>query len=231
MRALIKAGNEAHGFVIAPLGVPSGPASGNVAVPVSREDPLAAEARALRARLEEQRAQIAGHAAALEDARAEGEAAGRLAMERDFRESRDKALELLAAGITVAHDKLDDLVQRAELLGVLVARAAIAKLFGQDDAREAAVVDLAKHRLAQIERHMLVAIEVARADFPDTREVQELAARLGVDRVLLSVSDALAPGDCRMRCRLGTLDIGLNQQWGAIRELLDQWTSEPSVAP
>jgi flagellar biosynthesis/type III secretory pathway protein FliH len=225
MSQILKAGDDSHGFVVVPL--EPAPA----AKAAAREDPVTAELRRLRDVVSELEAEVAAHPGALEAARAEGEAAGRATAEAEVNEDREKSLELLAAGISVASDRLDDLLGRTELLGLLVARNAIAKLFGEDGAREAVVIGLAKHQLARIDREMLVAIEVSRLDFPDTREVEELAESLGIARTTVLVRDDLAAGDCRMRCRLGALDIGLDQQWGAIRELIDEWASERSPAP
>ncbi len=230
MSRVIKAGDETHGLIITPLDRSAAAPASTVAKPSAQEDPLVTELHRLRALVVQQQAEIDGHGDALEVVRSEAETAGRQAMELEFEENRERALELLAAGINMAHASLGELMERAELLGMLVTRTVISKLFGQDGSREAIVIDLAKHQLAQINRQSLVAIEVSRHDFPDTREVEQLATQLGMNQIAVSVSDELASGDCRMRCQLGTIDIGLDQQWGTIREMLDSWVQEPADA-
>ena len=221
MNRIIKAGDRSHGLKIASLdgGLPSAlPAS----APDARQtDPIAEEIGRLRALVEEKEAENAALSEAVDKARAEGEEAGRIAMELEFEDGRERALELLEAGIGMARESLDEFLVRAEILALEVARTALNKLFGQDDGREAAVVDLVRHQLSHIERQSLVAIEVSRLDFPDTREVAALAERMGVDAAMLAASDELNAGGCRMRMKLGTIDVGLDQQWVAIRELLD----------
>ncbi|MBU6267859.1 MAG: hypothetical protein KGN34_09985 [Sphingomonadales bacterium] len=220
MTRVIKAGDLAHGLVIAPYTI-AGEAERSAAATPVRRDPREAERARLEALLAEREAELEDLRGALAKARAEGEEAGRLAAELEFEDDRTAGLERLEQGIAAARDAMGQWHEHAETLALLIARSALAKLFAGDEARTAAVTDLVRRQLAVIERDTVLAVTVARRDFPDTREVAALAAKLGIEPGLLAVSDDLDAGGCRMKLQLGTLDLGLDRQWGAVRDLLD----------
>jgi flagellar biosynthesis/type III secretory pathway protein FliH len=221
MSALIKSSDEAHGFVIRKLGIAVvASAASKQATPVHIENPLAAEIRRLLALLEEREAEIEGHADALTKALTEGEEAGRLAMEAEIDDDRAASLALLGEGIEVAKAKLSQVLENAESIALMVAQIALDKMFGEPEARKAAAADLIRHQFRQIGFDSFVAIEVSRADYPNTSEVAELAASISVASDRVNVSDDLEAGSCRMRLQLGTLEIGLDHQWKSIRALL-----------
>ena len=226
MSGVIKAGDRSFGPMIVALDLgreePTGPAT--------REDPLVSENARLRKLLAEKEAEIAVLGETVGHARAEGEDAGRLAAEQAFEDDRQEALRLLADGIARAQEGLGDFVERAEALALLFTRAIVDKLFGEDADRQRIVGDLLRHQIAQIERHSLVAIEVSRLDFPDTREVAELAARLQLDPTALRVDEGIDAGACRMRLKLGILEVGPDRQWQAVRDMLDGLAGAPDFA-
>jgi type III secretion protein L len=175
------------------------------------------------AALEELKSQIA-------KARIEGEESGRIAAELAAEDSRAKALELLGKGIEEAREALADGRERMEALALLIARNALDKLFGDDRERKAAIGDLVMRQLSTIERQMLLQIEVSRLDFPDTGELAALAHELGLAAQYISADSDLPAGACRMQLRVGTLDVGVDQQWGAIRGLLDELVATAEAA-
>ena len=221
MSTLLKSNDMAHGFVIQNLGgeppkrVPSTRAEQSIA-----ENPLAAENRRLAVLLEECEAEIAAHNDALAKAYAEGEEAGRVAMEAEIENDRAAALELLAGGVECAKTALDRALGNYESIALVVAQTALDKIFGNTENRKAMVADLIRHQFRQIGQDSFVSLEVSRADFPNTQEVAELATSLLIAPDRVRVSDDMMAGNCNMRMRLGTLEIGLGQQWGSLRSLL-----------
>ncbi|MFA7603944.1 MAG: hypothetical protein WCY29_13120 [Novosphingobium sp.] len=221
MRRVIKAGVPANGLSVSPLEHCLGATPDDRGREGPLPDPLLAENERLQNLIGQKEAEIAGLHKAVLAARKEGEDSGRLAMECELEESRERALELLRNGIGKALEALSDLGERAELLALLLARTAIEKLFGEESARQSIVADLIRHQVRQIDKRSILGVEVSRLDFPDTNEVAGLAAGLNIDPKAVAVSDDLGAGGCRMKLRLGMLDIGLDQQWGALRDLFD----------
>ena len=192
-------------------------------------DPLAGEIDRLESLLDARDEIIAKHAAALAAARAEGETVGREAAEAAFEEERAEALERLESGLGEAQAELRQALVQTGDLALLVARQALERLFGDPNARAETVVALIAHQLAQMEREAVLAVEVSRVDFPDTREIASLAERLGLPPGSLKAPLELGAGACRMRLRLGTLELGIDRQWATVRALLDEYLDQPDA--
>lgn len=224
MTGVIKAAQRGNGFSVEPL-VPRFCAQEMTverAIVAKPADPVLAENEELRARLDRQEEAILIHEKALAEAYAEGEAAGRVLAEAEFNEDRQAALDLLEQGLNDARAEFAGALASAEGLAALIAREALNKMFGDCGSRQQIVLDLIKHQFAQIERGGVVRVEVSRDDFPDTSEVARLAAQLGLRADALRVSDELSRGDCRVKLRLGSMDIGLSRQWEKISEALSE---------
>lgn len=222
MSTLIKSSDMAHGFVIQRLGseIPM-LVTPQKALQADLENPLEVENKRLITLLEEHNAVIVTHKSALTKAFSEGEEAGRTAMEAEIEDDRAAALALLGEGIDAAKNELGHALENAESIALMVAQMALDKMFGTAEERKAAITDLIRHQFRQIGNDSFVSLEVSRTDFPNTREVAELSAALSIAPDTVRVSDELNAGDCRMRMQLGSLAIGLNRQWGAIRTLLE----------
>lgn len=223
MTRVIKAGSAPAGLILAPL---SG--GGTIALADALPDPapvnpLEREVARLRELLAERDAEIATHAEALATARAEGEAAGRAAAELDFAADHTAALELLETGIAEAQAELAKAMPMAQAVALLALREVLDKLFGDPAQREELVAALLNRQLDRLGRELAVAVEVSRLDFPDTRDLARLAKATGLGAERLSALIDLPQGACRMRLRLGTLDLGIDRQWSAIRAVLDEF--------
>jgi type III secretion protein L len=190
------------------------------------ENLLATENSRLAALAEKYEADIAVHVDALAKAFADGELAGRSAAEAEFEDERAAALSLLETGIAEAKSDLGSALKNAENIAVLVAHAALGKLFGDASSYKGYVTELIRHQLGRIGQESFVAIEVARADFPNTSEVADLALSLAIPTERLRVLDELNNGDCRMRMQVGTLEVGVDRQWGAVCALLTEMVSD-----
>ena len=229
MTRVIKAGMAPAGLILAPL---SG--SDRLREPVAPEpvpaNPLLREIEQLRAALAEREAEIAGHAVALAAARAEGEAAGREAAELDFAADHAAALERLEDGIAAAQAELAKAMPMAEALALLALREALDKLFGDPARYHDLIAGLLNRQLDRIGRELTIAVEVSRLDFPDTRDLASLAEATGLGTERLKAQIDLPQGACRMKLRLGTLDLGIDRQWSAVRALLDEFALAESEA-
>lgn len=221
MSSVIKLGSARYAEAVTPYASPPsiGPAD------TAPSDPHREEVQKLRALLAERDAELEELRAEVDKARVEGEAAGRIAAEAEVEDSREKALELLRNGIEHAGAAVADCQGQMEVLALMIARTALDKLFGDDSGRRAAVTELVVRQLRSIERQTLLQVEVSRLDFPNTDELADLAGQIGVAVDDICANAGLAPGACRMRLRVGTLEVGLDEQWGAIRNLLDDLAS------
>jgi flagellar biosynthesis/type III secretory pathway protein FliH len=74
-------------------------------------------------------------------------------------------------------------------------------------------------------RAMLVDIRLSRLDFPDEADLASLADRVGSQSFRLVAGDDLPSGGCVMTLRLGRVSVGIDQQWPALRNLLDEMAS------
>lgn len=229
MTRVIKAGMAPAGLILAPLRGEALPRADTPLNP-SPPHPLELEVERLRAELAARDAAIADHAEALILARAEGEASGREAAELDFTADHAEALERLDDGIAAALADLARELPMAQALALLALREVLARLFGDPGEREALLAGLLSHQLDRIGRELAVVIEVSRLDFPDTRDLDRLAEQTGLGADRLKALIDLPQGACRMRLRLGTIDLGIDRQWGAVRALLDEFTLPPGEA-
>jgi len=165
-------------------------------------------------------AEISRHAAALDDAFAAGEAAGRAAAEETFEDDRADALKLLGDGIAAANTQLATALEAFESLALAVAVEAIDKLTGNPQHFHVMLTSAIGARVREIEQAAIIAINVSRSDFPDTREVAALAGSLGLAEDRLRVDDECEPGECAIKLSLGTVEFGLGDQWAAMSAML-----------
>jgi flagellar biosynthesis/type III secretory pathway protein FliH len=152
----------------------------------------------------------------LHDAEEKGRKAGHAAAE-----SREAdRLRLLEERSGKALDQLSAALGETERMAALVARAALDKLFGDGAARTAEVTAILRRQMAEIEAQSLIRVEVARADFGDDAARDALSRALDRPGLEVCVSEQLQAGDCRLKLVLGTIEAGLDRQWGALRTLL-----------
>ena len=216
MSGLIKSGAAGFGARVRPLAFDE---VGTTRTPAA--DPVLV---ALRERVLDLEAQLAEHEAAAvelrkaaEEALAEGEAAGREAGRAEADERRAEALALLGETAEGAVAALDARLEATDRLAALLASTCLETLFGAPGPRAELVRDLIRQQLDRLRQETIVEIQVSAEDFASTEEAAAAAPACAV-----SVSDALASGDCTIRLKLGELDIGLGQQWGTLRSALEE---------
>jgi type III secretion protein L len=209
--AVLKSGSAAVGAKVRAFGaLPAAPARDPEIVRLAEANE--ALALALAARDET----VAALEAKAETAYAAGEADGREAgrAEADDRESERRARieEAAAAALAAVAAALDNTERQAALL----ARACLDRLFLAPENRATLVCDLIRRQVEALRGQAAVRIEVSAEDFADADALAAVAAGCEI-----AASPALASGDCTIDLALGAIDIGLDQQWGALRAALD----------
>lgn len=174
----------------------------------------------LRRRLDDRDIQVDRLKADVVTARREGEAAGRVGGRKEADDRANARLAALEAGIAAAMISLTSELAEMERLAVLLARDCLDKLLGAENGRASLVVDLIRHQVTMIEDRSVLDVSVSGHDFTaDT--VAAAGAADGAERSYdVSIDHALPPGGCRMRLRLGTLTVGIDQQWGVLHAAL-----------
>jgi flagellar biosynthesis/type III secretory pathway protein FliH len=223
--------------------------SGNLAG-LSSVRPIASQAQAAVVALQrqdEERERLHRRIAGLESELRERDVAIdvlRKDVERAFEEGTAKGH---AAGLADAEDKQNDRLGRLEAsarkaqegvaaglvslerLAALLARECVDKVLGNAQDRADLIGYIIAVQLAKIDKSMLLAVEVSREDFADDEALAALAQRLAPLTVVIEANGEMASGACAMRLRLGRLSVGIDQQWGALKELLTQM-AEPEAA-
>ena len=184
----------------------------------------------LRNRLEQQEVELASLRQQVEAAFKKGETQGR---EAGIREAADQSAKMLAGlerGMERAVATFSQAVSGLERLAPLLASQGIATILGQADDRRALVTAVVLRQLQSIEAQSVVHIEVSQADFPDDLALASLGDVLASVGTKVHAVAALKSGDCRIKLTLGTLEVGLDQQWRRLNAMLED-LAEPTGAP
>ena len=212
MSALLKSGSDALRARVRPIG---GTAPAPEPVPI---DPELAQLRAAlaeaHAALKAQCEMLDAVPARLEAARADGEEAGRaLAQDREA-----ERIDILRKAANEAMTLYARQMQSLDRLAALLARTCLEKMLLDDVQRADIIAGLLRGQMAKLEAGAAVRIEVSDRDFPDAGALAALAPA----PCEIIASPALASGDCTIKLRLGTIEIGLGQQWGTLRSALEE---------
>ena len=214
MSGLIKNGPDAAFLGIRPIAAP----------PPARDDRsarLRREAERLKGEIEEKNTLVETLRAACEQARRdgfdEGYAVG-LAAADDGRREREGLLE---TGIAHALADKQALLANGERLAALLARDCLDLLFRAPEDRAALVSDLIDRQLARLDAASVISVSVSAQDF-DEKSCARLAARFAEANPAIHLVADLPSGSCRFGLALGELDLGLDQQWGVLRALLEE---------
>jgi len=221
MSSVIKSDRIAELSIVRPLislGAPP--------VVVSRQeeerDRLHQRIAALEVALRQRDSALAGQrlemATAIEQATEEGRRAG-LAEAEDRQEQR---LALLQASLSRSEADISERFQSFERLAALLAHECLSAMLEDPEHQSDVLQKMIAVQTAKIEKSLLVSVELSRADYPDRESVARLARQLDLPETSVAVSDNIAPGGCTMVLKLGRLEVGIGQQWGVLRELLEQ---------
>src|ERR1700710_411557 len=139
-------------------------------------------------------------------------------------EAQDCQAERLAVLETAARDAKAEVAAHLgslERLSALLARDCVGKGLGDSAEHADLIARIVAAQIARIDKAMLLGIEVSRSDFPEDAALAGLALRLGFAPSAITARGDLPAGGCIMVLRLGRMNIGIDQQWGALAALLD----------
>lgn len=162
------------------------------------------------------------HAATLRSAEAEARRLG----EADGRRAADQAAVALQVGLTAANEAVAQRIGGLEALAAALAEAALARVLDDPSDPATLVREILRRQFRALDAASVLEAEVSEEDFPDPDSLQALGGALDRRQLRLSATRELPPGGCRLRLTLGGLDIGLGQQWGALRAVLTELADE-----
>lgn len=146
----------------------------------------------------------------------------------DAGDKQDERLELLAQGVKQAMNELQAGIEAMERTAIVLARECLDVMFGDAGDRAVLVEGLIRRQLEQIDRGSLLRIEVSPVDFPDETALSALSANAGLDGGMIVAKSRMPAGGCTMLLRLGQMDLGIDQQWRALRRTLGEMAGEGS---
>jgi flagellar biosynthesis/type III secretory pathway protein FliH len=154
---------------------------------------------------------------ASEDGVEHGRAAG-LAEAKDLQLER---LQLLEEGLAKAQAGLSENLSSLEGLACVLARECLDIMLGRSEDRASVLEAIIGAQVAKVGKAMLLRIDVSSEDFPDESLIDAIGKRMGLPDAILTARDDLDSGACQMVLRLGQMEIGIDRQWGTLREILD----------
>lgn len=152
------------------------------------------------------------------------------------------------SGLAAAHDRqserlalLEEAIQRAQSdlvkslsalsrLSALLARDCVEIILGNAADRIDFIGRIIESQVARVDRAMLIDVRVSRLDFPDEGEVAGLIRRTGLATFNVLAADDMPSGSCTIALRLGSISVGIDQQWSVLRNLLGEMAL-PENAP
>jgi flagellar assembly protein FliH len=227
---VIKSGNFADLSSVRPIGTQTQAA----VVPLQRQDEekerLRRSVAALESQLRERDVAIDMLRKDVERAFEEGTAKGHAAGLAEAEDKQNARLDLLEGTARKAQEEVSAGLVSLDRLAALLARECVEKIVGNAEDRADLIGYIISVQIAKIDRAMLLAVEVSGEDFPDGEALTALSRRLGPIAVVLEANPELASGACIMRLRLGRLSVGIDQQWGALKDLLTDMSLPEAVA-
>ena len=156
----------------------------------------------------------------VDKAYAMGEAAGRTAEFSEATSREDERLTLARDAVALALTRFDEVLAELARISPLLALEGLQKIIGDPANYPELIGRTIDLHLERLGARSVVCVEVSTADFPDG------AAPTAAGRLDFRTIDDLGPGQCRIKLRLGELDVGIDQQWGKLSALLCEM-SEP----
>lgn len=152
----------------------------------------------------------------------EGEAEGRKTGLKEADERRAEALASLESGVRQALSEFSDACASLERLAALLAHEGLGKVLDPTGPQTDLVRQVIHRRMEEIDARGLIRIEVSRQDFAEQAELDMLARSLGRSQLEIRACDELEAGECQFKLTLGTLEVGVGQQWGRLSDLLHE---------
>lgn len=141
------------------------------------------------------------------------------------RESAQQAeaerLAALAASLDALSREWGERLADLDSLAVLIARAALSKLFDSWDEATAFVTRTIARQIRLIRREAIVAIRVSSDDFPNEQALNALASEAASGSIRILADPDMAAGECRADLQLGHIDLGAKAQRSQLANLLE----------
>lgn len=145
----------------------------------------------------------------------------------DKQAERCRSLEL---SLQRTEAMLAERLAELDRLAPLLAQECLEIILADRAFRAEIVQNLLKTQVAKLDRQMLAGIELSQVDFADQTMLDEIGRRCGASHVSILARSDLPSGACVMRLRLGSVEIGIEQQWGVLRDVLRELAA-PEVVP
>jgi flagellar biosynthesis/type III secretory pathway protein FliH len=146
--------------------------------------------------------------------------AGRLEGRRDVETAVERQVAVVENGVALARRAWDDRLAGLDALAVMLARAALAKVFVEAVDRADLMTSAIARRVAVMRDQTVVAIRVSKSDFPDDEAVTALRSRAETGATEIHPDALLKAGECRLDLQLGQVDLSLGAQWDALDRFL-----------
>jgi type III secretion protein L len=186
-----------------------------------------AEISHLSSLLGERETEIEALKQAVEEARRQGEAHGRAIGLAEGSQQAEQALAALTDGIGRACEAVSHDTKSLEQLALLVAQAALERVLGPDADQRTLVAEIIARQIELLGAQAILLVEISGKDFAHS-DLLELKARIS-ERVEIRATDDIARAGCRIKLRLGSLEVGPRQQWSALSAELSKIAA--SVSP
>lgn len=229
MSGIIKSGNLADLSAVRSIAVPSPVSAASMKLEEERERARKRIA-ALEEDLRKRDASIVALRADVDRAFEEGKAQGHNAGLAEAQDRQTERLSLLDDALHQANAELSKGLSSLDRLAALLARECLDKILGSSADHAELLGRIISTQIAKIDKAMLLGIEVSRQDFSDDEMLAVLRKPSGLPSIALTARDDLPSGGCVMQLRLGRMNIGIDQQWSALREVLGEMAL-PEGAP
>lgn len=148
------------------------------------------------------------------------------AIEAARKEGREEAVadeakrtKLVERGLAEAREAWDARLENLDILAVKLARAALAKMFGDSADLGDLVTRTVAHHLGGLAADAVIGVRVSAEDFPGDA-IEMLGSRIDLARSRLAVDPDLDAGGCRIDLKLGAIDVEPARQWAVIDRAL-----------
>lgn len=220
MSAIIKSGNLAELSAVRSLSPVTALATAVVSRHDEERDRLRRRIDSLETELGQRDSVIANLKAEAKRAFDEGRAQGHEDGVAQADDRQAERISLLEGALRQARSELAGGIDALERLAVLLARDCLDMILGDGAHRAELLRKIVAAQIAKIEKSALLAVEVSGEDFKNEKALAAVAKHGGLPPALVIASRDIPSGGCLMRLRLGRIEVGINQQWGALRDLL-----------
>lgn len=220
MSVVIKSGTASDRSDVRPFALPSSPPPLKVVQINEEEERLRARVAFLEGELHDRDVSIAALRSDVERSRQSGLAEGRKLGLAEAEDRQSDRLAMLQEALRTAQNELFGKISSLERIAMIMAEEALDIVFEDRRLRTDLLRRILEVQIARIDKAMLLSVVVSPDDYPDEQALAALQAELEVPGVIVQASPELSSGGCLMNLRLGKMDVGINQQWGALRDVL-----------